>query len=52
MAGYSAVDDVRSAAIEPAALLDRATTALRYLLGQETGPHIVAYEGLPAVVPA
>lgn len=49
VAGYSAVDDVRTAAIEPAALLDRATTALRYLLGHESPAHILAYEGLPTL---
>lgn len=50
LAGYSAVDDARTAEVEPAALLDRATTALRYLLGQANGAHIVAYEAVP--VPA
>ena len=50
LAGYSAVDDARAAEIQPAVLMDRATTALRFLVGQGRGAHIVAYEGLPAPV--
>jgi PleD family two-component response regulator len=47
VAGYSAVPDVRAASVEPAALLDQATAALRYLMGHSGGAPIVAFEDLP-----
>lgn len=46
-AGYSAVPDLRAAGVEPASMLDRATAALRYLLGHPDGRTRVAFEELP-----
>lgn len=47
-AGYSAVPDLRMASLEPAAMMDRATVALRYSLGHPTGPPVLAFDDLPA----
>lgn len=51
-AGYSAVPDLRAASVEPAAMLDRATAALRYCLGHPGVSPVVAYEDLPAAAVA
>jgi PleD family two-component response regulator len=47
-AGYSAVADLRATSLEPAAMMDRATAALRYCLGHPGAPAVVAFEDLPA----
>jgi PleD family two-component response regulator len=47
-AGYSAVPDLRVASLEPATLMDRATTALRYRLAHPAANRAVAFEELPA----
>lgn len=52
VAGYSAVSDLRAASVEPAALLDNATAALRYCLGHPGSGSVVAFEDIPAVVTA
>lgn len=53
LAGYSAVADARTAGVTPAVLLQRATTALRYLLGDSARrTRVVAFEALPAAPPA
>lgn len=51
VAGYSAVADLRAASVEPAALLDRATAALRYLLGHPAESRVLSFENLPATAP-
>jgi len=48
VAGYSAVSDLRTASVEPAAMMDQATAALRYCLGHPAESAIRAYEDLPA----
>ncbi len=48
LAGYSVVNDLRNTSLEPGALLDRATTALRYLLGHPTPARVLSFEALPA----
>jgi PleD family two-component response regulator len=48
VAGYSAVPDLQASSLEPAALLDRATAALRYRLGHPAESRVVAFEDLPA----
>jgi len=50
VAGYSVVTDLRAASLEPAAVLDRATAALRYLLGHPAVPRVLAFEDLPVAV--
>lgn len=45
--GYTAVADLRAVSLEPAALLDRATVALRYSLDHPGKNPIVAFEDLP-----
>jgi PleD family two-component response regulator len=45
--GYTAVADLRAASLEPAAMLDRATVALRYSLDHPGSNPIVAFEDLP-----
>lgn len=47
-AGYSVVPDLRTASLEPAAMMDRATAALRYCLGHPGAPPVIAFEDLPA----
>lgn len=47
-AGYSAVPDLRAASLEPAALLDRATAALRYCLEHPSERAVLAFEEIPA----
>jgi len=47
MAGYSAVTDMRAASLEPAAMMDRATAALRYCMGHPGVAPIIAFEDLP-----
>lgn len=47
VAGYSAVSDLRVAAVEPSTMLDRATAALRYRLGHTNSSPVVAFEDLP-----
>jgi len=48
VAGYSAVPDLRVASVEPAAMLDHATAALRYCLGHPNRGSIVDFEDIPA----
>jgi PleD family two-component response regulator len=48
LAGYSAVADLRSANIEPAAVMDQATAALRYRRGHAGLSPILGFEELPA----
>lgn len=50
LVGYSVVDDARVAEVDPAVLLDRATTALRYVMGNASSAPVVSYDSLP--VPA
>lgn len=50
LVGYSVVEDVRVAEVEPAILLDRATTALRYVMGNSSAAPVASYDSLP--VPA
>jgi Ser/Thr protein kinase RdoA (MazF antagonist) len=45
LAGYHAVNDLRQAEIQPAALLAGATTALRRSQSESEGPAIRRYEG-------
>jgi PleD family two-component response regulator len=47
VAGYSAVTDLRAASLEPAAMMDRATAALRYNLGHPGVSPVLAFEDLP-----
>jgi PleD family two-component response regulator len=47
-AGYSAVADLRATSLEPAAMMDRATAALRYCLGHPGVAPVIAFEDLPA----
>jgi PleD family two-component response regulator len=47
-AGYTAVNDMRATGVEPAALLDRATVALRYCLEHPGDSPVVSFEDLPA----
>lgn len=49
-AGYSAVSDFRAATVEPAAMLDRATVALRYSLEHPGNSPVVSFEDLPQTV--
>lgn len=51
-AGYSAVTNLRSSTLEPAAMLDRATAALRYCLGHPDGGNVLAYEDITSEVAA
>jgi PleD family two-component response regulator len=48
LVGYSVVEDVRVAEVEPAILLDRATTALRYVMGNSNVAPVASYDSLPA----
>lgn len=50
LVGYSVVDDARAAELEPAVLLDRATTALRYVMGHAGSANVISFDTLP--VPA
>lgn len=49
-AGYTAVSDLRASSVEPAALLDRATVALRYCLEHPGNSPVVSFEDLPQAV--
>jgi PleD family two-component response regulator len=47
-AGYSAVRDFGAARIEPGAMMDRATAALRYLLRRQNPGSLLAFEEIPS----
>lgn len=49
-AGYSAIADFRAAMVEPATVLDQATAALRYLLGNPGSSTRLAFEDIPSGV--
>jgi PleD family two-component response regulator len=49
-AGYSAVENLRTASVEPAAMLDHATAALRYGLGHPNGGTVVSFEDIPTPI--
>lgn len=50
LVGYSVVEDARLAEVDPAVLLDRATTALRYVMGNAAAAQVLSYDSMP--VPA